>query len=67
MADIEFKEKDNSNLNVGIIILIVLFPLAGLFVYFHHKRESPQKATDACYSALAGMALNAVLRAAAGA
>jgi hypothetical protein len=63
MTEINFTEKDNSGLSLGVIILIVLFPLAGVFVYFHHKRESPKKATDACYAAIGGMVLGAILQA----
>ena len=63
MTEIKFNEKDNSRLSVGVIILIVLVPLAGLFVYFHHKRESPKKATDACYAAIGGMVLGSILQA----
>ena len=62
MTEINFNEKDNSGLTGGVILLIVLFPLAGLFVYFHHKRESPKKATDACYAAIGGLALGTIIQ-----
>jgi len=61
MTDIKFEEKDNEPLGVGLIILCVLFPLAGLILYFVHKKDSPNKATGACYAALGGMALGMFL------
>lgn len=66
MTNIEFKEKDNTSLNVLLVICCVLLPLVGLILYFVHKRESPKKAQDACYAAIAGMVINSILQIAAG-
>jgi len=65
MTNIEFKEKDNTSLNVFLVICCVILPLVGLILYFVHKSEAPKKAQDACYGAIAGMVLNTILQLAA--
>lgn len=52
---ISFDEKDSSELDFGLKALSFCVPLAGIILYFVHKRESPRKAKDACHSALYGV------------
>ena len=62
MTNIEFKERDNTGLNVLLVICCVILPIVGLILYFVHKSEAPKKAQDACYSAIAGMVINSILQ-----
>lgn len=50
------------DLHIGLKILSLLIPLAGLIMYFVYNNKEPRKAKSACNFALIGVGISIVLR-----
>jgi zinc transporter ZupT len=56
------ENKPKEELGIPLTIVSFCFPIVGAILYFVHKGKSPEKATTACYAALAGLVVGILIR-----
>lgn len=56
------QSQKKEDLGIPLTIASFCFPIVGAIIYFSNKGRNPEKASTACYAALAGTVVGVMIR-----